>query len=217
MKGGKTGKRAWTLLGETDFSFTTLVDQESIERIANKLGIPLIKRLPGVPSRGAQPPKKQRRAKRKAVGIDEDTDFLSQDDSTPRAPNKRQRFEPIPQTPDCHSHLGARNGLLTPPATVSRHPVLTPNRLPAIINQPWPPTPKRLPPVAYRAFSSRSQGSYSKEQGFFAGGFVDSDVPLPPDPQSQEYIDEAKRVNQPLLTAPLHHRPLTLKTCADLK
>ena len=204
MQRGITGKDAMKLLRETAFSFTTeptIVDQKSIERTANKLGIHLIERLLGAPSRGTQPLKK---AKRKAAVLDEETDFLSEGESAPQSPNKRQHREPAPQTPDRQSHLGARNGLLTPPATVSQQPVLTPSRLSITMNQPWIPTPKRLPPVAYRAFSSRSQGSYSKEQGFCAGAFVGSDVPLPPDPQSQEYIDEAKRVKEPLLTC----RPL---------
>ena len=199
MHRGITGKDAVELLRKTAFCFNkepTLVDQDSIKQIATRLGIYLDKRSPGALSPGTQPPRQQRRAKRKAVGIDEDTDFLSQGESTPQTPKKRQRFETIPQTLDCHSQLGARTGLLTPPATVSRHPVLTPKRLPAIINQPWPPKPKRLPLVAYRAFSTRSQGSYSRERGFCAGAFVDSDIPLPPNPQSQEYIDEAKRVKQ---------------------
>ena len=194
MEGGRTGKEAWKILKATAFSFTTeatLVDQDLIQRTANELGIHLIKRFPGALSIGTQPHKQQRKAKRKAVALDES---LSESESTPRVPKKRQHCGPAPQTPDRQSYLGARNGLLTPPATVSSHPVLAPNPLPAIINQPWPPTPKRLPLVAYRAFSTRSQGSYSKEQGFRAGAFVDSDVPLPTNPQSQEYIDEAKRV-----------------------
>ena len=176
------------LLRETAFSFvteTTLVDQDSIERTATKLGIHLTKRSIGASSIGIQPPKQQHSAKRKAPVIDENTDFLSESEPAPRVPNKRQRPEPAPQTPHRHGDRGAHNGLLTPPATSSKPPVLR---------------PKWLPPVAYRAFSSRSQGSYSKRQGFCAGSFVDSDVPLPPDPQSQEYIDEAKRVRLPLLT-----------------
>ena len=206
MQRGNTGKDAMKLLRETAFSFTTgptLVDQDSMERTATKLGIHLIKRSPGALSTGTQPPKQQHRVKRKAVVLDEDTDFLSERESAPRAPNKRQHRGPAPQTPDRHSYFGARNGLLTPPATISQHPVLTPNRLSATMNQPRIPPPKRLPPVAYRAFSSRSQGSYSEEQGFCAGAFVGSDVPLPPNPQSQEYIEEAKRVNEPLLIRPL--------------
>lgn len=194
MQRGITGKDAMKLLRETAFSFDTLVDQDSIERTATELGINLIKRSVGALSTGAQPTKQQRGAKRKAVVLDEDTDFLSEPESAPQIPNKRQHCEPAPQTPDRHTYLGAHNGLLTPPATVSRQPVLTTNKLSAEIDQPWIPTPKRLPPVAYRAFSSRSQGSYSKEQGFCAGAFLGSDVPLPPNPQIQEYIDEAKRV-----------------------
>ena len=200
MQRGITGKDAMNLLRQTAFSFTTeptVVDQESIERTANKLGIHLTERLLGAPFRGCQPPKN---AKRNAAVLDEDTDFLSERESAPQAPNKRQHREPAPQTPDRQSHLGARNGLMTPPATVSQQPVLTPSRLSTTMNQPWIPTPKRLPPVAYRAFSSRSQGSYSREQGFCAGAFVGSDVPIPPDPQSQEYIEEAKRVKEPLYT-----------------
>ena len=194
MNRGKTGKKAIRLLRETAFSFTkepTFVDKESIERIASELGIHLIESLPGALSRGTQTPKKLRRAKRK-VALDDD----SEHESTPRTPNKRQHLEQVPQTPNRHGHLSTHNGLLTPPATVQQS-VLTPNRLPVTKIQPWSPAPKRLPPVAYRAFSSQSQGSYSKEQGFCAGAFVGSDVPLPPNPQSQEYIDEAKRVNKP--------------------
>lgn len=202
MQRGITGKDAMNLLRETAFSFIkepTLVDQDSIARTATKLGIHLIKRSPGALSRGTQPPKQQRRTKRKAVVLDEDTDFLSERESAPRAPTKRQHRKPAPQTPDRHIHLGARNSLLTPPTTVSQQPVFTPNQLSATMNQSWIPKPKRLPPVAYRAFSSRSQGSYSEEQGFCAGAFVGSDVPLPPNPQSQEYMDEAKRVKEPFL------------------
>ena len=206
MQRGNTGKDAMRLLRGTAFSFNTeptLVDQDSIERTATKLGIHLMERSLGALSRGTQPPRKQRRAKRKAVELDEDTDFLSEHEPTPMTPNKRQHLEPVSQTPDRHSHLGAHNGLLTPPATVGRQSVLTPNRLRATSSQPPVLTTKWLPPVAYRAFSSRSQGSYSKEQGFCAGAFLDSTVPLPPDPQSQEYIDEAKRVIEPLLTCTL--------------
>lgn len=188
MQRGITGKNAMQLLRETAFDFAkkpTLVDQDSIERTATELGIHLIKRSLGALSRGTRSPKMQRRTKRKAAVLDEDTDFLSEHESAPQAPNKRHHREPAPQTPGRQSDLAAHNGLLTPPATVSKPPVLR---------------PKWLPPVAYRAFSSRSQGSYSKQQGFCAGSFVDSDVPLPPDPLSQEYIEEAKRVKEPLLT-----------------
>ena len=194
MKRGTTGKDAMELLNGTAFSFNkepTLVDQDSIERTATKLGIHLIKRLPGALSK---PPKKQHRAKRKAVVLEEDTDFLSERVSTPRTPKKRKHPDPIPQTPDSHSYLGARDALLTPPATITHQSVHTPKPPPATISQPSVATPKWLPPVAYRAFSTQSQGSYSKEQGFCAGAFVDSEVPLPPNPQSQEYIEEAKRV-----------------------
>ena len=194
MQKGITGKLAIKLLKQTAFSFDTpptLVNQGSIERTAIELGIHLIKRSPEALSTATQQRKQQRKAKRKAVALDES---LSESESAPRTPKKRQHCEPAPQTPHRQSCLGVRNGLLTPPATVGRDPVLTPNRLPATINQPWPPTHRHLPLVAYRAFSTRSQGSYSEERGFCAGAFVDSDVPLAPDPQSQEYIDQAKRV-----------------------
>ena len=182
IKRGITGKQAMKMLQETAFSFIrapTLVDQDSIERTATKLGIHLIKKLPEALSKGPKPSKKHRRVKRKAMVLEEDTDFLSERESTPRPPRKRQHPRAIPQTPDSHNNLGARNGLLTPPATVSQ---------PSVVTQ------KFLPPVAYRAFSNKSQGSYSKGQGFCAGAFVGSHVPLPPNPQSQEYLDEAKRV-----------------------
>ena len=182
MTRGVTGKDAMKLLQTTAFSFNTeptRVDQDLLEQTATELGIQLIKRPPGSLFKGIKPPKKQRRAKRKAVELEEDTDFLSERESTPRPPKKRQHPEPLPQTPDSRNNLGARNGLLTPPATVSQ---------PSVVTQ------KFLPPVAYRAFSSKSQGSYSKGQGFCAGAFVGSHVPLPPNPQSQEYLDEAKRV-----------------------
>ena len=194
MKRGITGKDAMELLQGTAFSFLTLVDQDAIEQTATKLGIDLVKRPLAALSRELKPPMKQRRPKRKAVVLDEDTDFLSEREPAPRTPKKRQHPRAIPQTPDIHNNLGARDGLLSPPATISQQPVPTPKRLPATTSQQSVPTLKRLPPVAYRAFSSQSQGSYSKGQGFCAGAFVDSDVPLPPDPQSQEYIDEAKRV-----------------------
>ena len=183
MKRGTTGKDAIKLLQRTAFSFMkepTRVDQDAIEQTATKLGIHLIKRPLGPLSRGLKPLNKQRRRpKRKAVVLDEDTDFLSEPDSAPRTPKKRQHPNALPQTPDSLDNIGARSHLLTPPDTISQQAVVT---------------PKRLPPVAYRAFSSLSQGSFSKEQGFCAGAFVDSNVPLPPDPQSKEYIDEAKRV-----------------------
>ena len=178
IKRGNTGKDAVKLLRGTAFSFTTeptLVDQDSIERTATKLGIHLIKRLPGALSKS---PKMQRRAKRKAVVLDEDTDFLSERLSPPRAPKSRQHPASLLRTPES---LGARNSLPTPPTTVSHRPV---------------PTSKKLPAVAYRAFSSQSMGSYSECQGFRAGAFVDLDIPipLPPDAESEEYISEAKRV-----------------------
>ena len=179
MQRGRTGKEAMRMLRGTAFSFITpptLVDQDSIERTASKLGVHLIKKLPSASSKGPKPPKM---AKRKAVVLEEETDFLSEPVSTPRAPKKRQQHEPIPQTPDSNDYFGAPNGLPTPPTTVSQRSI---------------DTPKWLPPVAYRAFSHESQGSYSKEKGFCAGAFVDSEVPLPPDPKSQDYIDEAKRV-----------------------
>ena len=194
IKRGILGKDAMKLLRRTAFSFLrepTLVDQDSIERTATKLGIHLIKRLPGALSK---PPKKQRRPKRKAVVLEEDTDFLSERASTPRTPKKRKQPDPIPQTPDSHSYLGAPDALLTPPPTITHQSVHKPKPLPATIGQPSVATPKWLPPVAYRAFSPQSQGSFSKEQGFCAGAFVDSQVPLPPHPQSQEYIEDAKRV-----------------------
>ena len=180
MQRGRTGKEAMQMLRKTAFSFNTqptLVDQDSIERIATKLGIHLIKKLPSASSKGPKPP---RMAKRKAAVLEEDTDFLEEPESTPRTPKKRQHHDPFPQTPDRHNYFGARNCLLTPPATTSQ---------PSLVKPKW------LPPVAYRAFSRQSQGSFSKERGFCAGAFVDSDnIPLPPHSQSQEYIVEAKRV-----------------------
>ena len=184
MQRGRTGKEAMQMLRQTAFSFETqptLVDQDSIERTATKLGIHLIKKLPSASSKGPKPPKM---AKRKAAVLEEDSDFLSEPVSTPRTPKKRQHHDPIPRTPDSHHYSGARNGPLTPPATNSQSSVQT---------------PKRLPPIAYRAFSRQSQGSYTREDGFRAGAFVNSEVPRPPDPQSQDYIEEAKRVKQPLL------------------
>lgn len=186
MKRGKLGKEAMGLLQQTAFSFMkdpTLVDQDLIERTATNIGIHLIERAPGALSTGIEPPKRQQRTKRK-VALDDD----SEHETTPRTPKKRQRLEQVPQTPDGQSNLGVRNGLLTPPATVGKESDFI---------------PKRLPPVAYRAFSSQSQGTYSREQGFCAGAFVGCDVPHPPNPQRQEYIDEAKRVREPLLTYPL--------------
>ena len=182
MKRGTTGKDAMKLLRTTAFSFVTeptRVNQDAIEQTATKLGIQLIKRPRGALSTWLKPPKKQRRAKRKAVVLEEDTDFLSEREAAPRTLKKRQHPNPNPRTPDSPNNHGARSHLLTPPATINQQSI----------------PPKRLPLVAYRAFSSQSQGFYSKEQGFCAGAFVDSDVPLPPDPRSQEYIDEAKRVN----------------------
>ena len=203
MERGKTGKDAMKLLKSTAFSFITeptRVDQDSIEQTATELGIRLIKTLSGPSSKALKPPKKQRRLKRKSVVLEEDTDFLSERESTRRAPKRRHHPDPCPQTPP--NHLGACNQLLTPSTTSSQQSV---------------PTPKWLPPVAYRAFSKQSQGSYSKEAGFRAGAFVDSDIPLPPDPRSQEYLEEAKRVSNlccprsHALWHPLHHDPLTMK------
>ena len=180
MKRGRTGKDAMGLLQRTAFPFVsgpTCVDQNAIEQTATELGIQLIKRPLGAPFKGLKPLKM---LKRKAVALDEDTDFLSEHESSRRAPKKRQHPEPLPQTPDRYDSLGACDGLITPPATISQQLV---------------PPPKRLPLVTYRAFSCQSQGSFSKVRGFCAGAFVDSDnIPLPPHPQSQEYIDEAKRV-----------------------
>ena len=110
MQRGITGKEAMRLLQETAFSFVTLVDQNSIERTATKLGIHLSKRSIVALSTGTQPPKQQHSAKRKALVVDEDTDFLSEGEPAPRGPNKRQRPEPTPRTPDRHNYLGARNG-----------------------------------------------------------------------------------------------------------
>ena len=197
MERGKTGKDAIKLLQRTAFTFIaepTRVDQAAIEQTATKLGYQLIKRPLGVLFEGLKPPKKQRRAKRKAPVLEEDTDFLSEPEATRRAPKKRQHPNTIPQTPDSHNSLGARNGLLTPPMTISRQSVPSPKRPAVIISQQSVATPKWLPPIAYRAFCSRSQGSYTKEQGFCAGAFMDSEVPLPPDPKSPEYLNEAKRV-----------------------
>ncbi len=180
MERGRTGKDAMRLLQSTAFSFVTeptRVDQDLIEQTATELGIQLIKSLPGPSFKGPKAQMKQRRIKRKAVVLDEDTDFLSENESARRAPKRRQHPGPRPESP--HNHLGARTPPLTPSTTMSQQSV---------------PAPKQLPPVAYRAFSSQSQGSYSKEEGFRAGAFLDSCVPLPPDPRSQDYIDEAKRV-----------------------
>ncbi|KAK0516206.1 hypothetical protein JMJ35_000809 [Cladonia borealis] len=170
------------LIRGTAFPFITsptYVDKNAIEQTATELGIRLIERSLGALPRGLKPPKKPRTVKRKAVALEEDTDFLSEHESARQASKKRQHPEPLPQTPKRHNNLSARDGLLTPPATSSQQSI---------------PTSSRLPPVAYRAFSSESQGSYSPEEGFRAGAFVDSEVPLPPEPQSQEYIEEAKRI-----------------------
>ena len=181
MNRGRTGKVAMKLIRETAFPFvteSTYVDKNAIEQTATELGIRLLERpLRALPT-GLKPPKKPRTVKRKAVVL-EDTDFLSENESARRASKMRQHPEPLPQTPERHNHLGARDGLLTPPGTSSQQSI---------------PTLKSLPPVAYRAFSSKSQGSYSTEEGFRAGAFVDSEVPLPPEPRSQEYTEEAKRV-----------------------
>ena len=182
MNRGRTGKDAMKLIRGTAFPFvtgSTYVDKNAIEQTATELGIQLLERPLRVLPRGLKPPKKPRTVKRKAVALEEDTDFLSEHESARRASKMRQHPEPLPQTPERHNHLGARDGLLTPPGTSSQQSI---------------PTLKRLPPVAYRAFSSESQGSYTTEEGFRAGAFVDSEVPLPPEPQSQEYLEEAKRV-----------------------
>ena len=183
MMRGRIGKNAMELLRNAASPFITgptRVDRDAVERTATELGIRLIERPLGSLPKGFKLLKKPRTVKRKAEVLEEDTDFLSEGESARRASKRRQHPEPLPQTPERHNYLSARNGLLTPPATSS---------------QQSSPTLKWLPPVAYRAFSSESQGSYSTEEGFRAGAFVDSEIPLPPEPQSQEYIEEAKRVN----------------------
>lgn len=171
-----------------------LVSQAALEEKARALGIKIIARAPENQTSSSSPQKSHGIIKRKrgisgpvvdTVDQGANSDFSdAETDFLPITPKKLCQ-RPVPKTPTHPTPTMRESGLLTPPSTSSRK------------HQPILQGFKRLPRIAFRAFSDASQGVNSIE-GFSAGSFIDHDsfnISPPPPPRTTDpvYLSEAAR------------------------